>query len=77
MKLFETSKYIAKYVCIKCEHVLSRYEVMYSHGICPYCGNNDKSTICAVSKITVLKTTWIELTIKPPFIKRITNEKIH
>jgi len=76
MKLFETSKYEAKYFCKICTKALSRYTLMHSYGTCPYCGHNSNSTVCDANKISILNTTWIELTLKPPFIKRITNEKL-
>lgn len=69
MKLFKTEEYVANYVCVRCEHILSRAEVMYSDGVCPYCGNKDDSTICDYIKVARLVIVWVEVTFKPPFIK--------
>lgn len=69
MRLFETKEYVANYTCIKCVHNLSKDEVMHSNGICPYCGNNDDSTICDYIKVARLDISWVEVTLKPPFIK--------
>ena len=39
-------KWIARYECVACHHVLTNYEKMHSHGVCPYCGHNANSTVC-------------------------------
>lgn len=42
-------------VCVNCEHELSRAELGYSNGTCPYCGHTDNSTICSYKKVTLRK----------------------
>ena len=32
--------------CVACKEELSDSELMHSKGICPYCGNDSKSTVC-------------------------------
>ena len=32
--------------CVGCGKGLSNYEVHYSNGVCPYCGNRASGTIC-------------------------------
>ena len=42
----EADKWQVAYSCSACETILNYLEVMDSHGICPYCGHNAKSTVC-------------------------------
>lgn len=31
----------AVYRCKSCKHMMSHWTMMYSHGVCPWCGSND------------------------------------
>ena len=35
----------AAYLCERCEREMSRNTMMYSNGVCPYCGNADNGTV--------------------------------
>ena len=47
------ARFKAVHLCAKCEVRLSNHEMMCSHGVCPYCGNNSESTICDCIKKSV------------------------
>jgi len=38
-------RYVAKFMCEDCHENLTDHQVMYSHGVCPKCGNSSGSTI--------------------------------
>ena len=53
------------WVCEDCKHPMSNGTKMYSNGVCPSCGYDDDSTICAVinkprRKVRKTKPTWWE-----------------
>lgn len=54
-------KYYLITSCKKCLHILSRREVMHSHGVCPYCGNDSGDTICDVRRTTHLEDDGAEI----------------
>lgn len=46
------------YYCRCCDHRLSEHQRIMSNGICPYCGHNNKSILCAcVEKVEKTITT--------------------
>lgn len=57
------SRWHFKWRCSTCQHHLTDREVYYSHGVCPYCGFDNCSTICAREKqvirhVLVRKAAW-------------------
>lgn len=46
--------YKAQHYCEKCDAALTFYEVMMSHGVCPYCGNISGGTVVDYVKKSVL-----------------------
>jgi hypothetical protein len=61
------NKWEVAYFCSACKTELSFGVVMGSHGICPYCGHNDNSTVC--DHITKVRR-WIWLD-RPPWYLRL------
>jgi predicted RNA-binding Zn-ribbon protein involved in translation (DUF1610 family) len=45
-------RYVAVYRCTKCKARLSNHELMYSSGVCPYCGHvtPTRGTVCDYEK---------------------------
>ena len=33
------------YFCVKCKKEMSNWTMMYSNGVCPYCGNVEPGTV--------------------------------
>lgn len=44
------SKWFPVYLCIDCHKQLSEHEMMYSSGVCPYCGNKKGTSIVECHK---------------------------
>ncbi len=44
------SKWMTWHTCSKCNHELTRREIMYSYGTCPYCGYTVNSTVLDYKK---------------------------
>lgn len=50
-RLDEKGKWINKYFCKYCEHILSFEEKMDSHGRCPYCGKKGPNACTIIDTI--------------------------
>lgn len=37
---------------------MSNHEKMYSHGVCPYCGNDNNSTICDTYNVILKEISY-------------------
>lgn len=60
-------------MCAQCEKELSENQILYSHGICPYCGYNSNCTICDTKKVVYRKTKtfipkWYQFWIRPKYL---------
>lgn len=53
--------------CVECGTPLDEEEEYYSEGVCPYCGHDDDSTICATK---VRAARWV-VDYEPSWWRRI------
>ena len=61
------SKWKLEYQCSSCEKPLSIWLVMYSNGVCPYCGQHNSSTVVDTTEHVYRYATygkWWQLWIK-------------
>jgi hypothetical protein len=49
-------EWISAPCCVGCDRWLTEHEIMYSNGVCPYCGYVVDSTVCDV---TVRAAKWV------------------
>ena len=58
------SRYIVEHRCVKCGHKFSNRDMIHSDGVCPYCGNISRGTICDSDKVAVEVKGLFELICK-------------
>jgi predicted RNA-binding Zn-ribbon protein involved in translation (DUF1610 family) len=63
-KAIVKGEWFAVWRCVKCSLALSYHTKMYSHGVCPECGNNSGDTIVdaiqtSARKVYEVRKFWI------------------
>lgn len=46
-------KFVLLQKCLGCKKVLSRTQIFYSNGVCPFCGRDSNSTMCDTTRESV------------------------
>lgn len=55
-------------ICDCCHERMSYHEQMHSHGICPHCGFDGKSTVCSTKNVVLRVVKTYELRKREPNI---------